>query len=261
MHRIGAIGLRDGRFSCTRAREKTCLGKSQWICIACSKGRRTRSNWSGAKPQSRPLGLNSQPSSDARPSADTLPPLRPVGQIGAAYLIAEGPSGLYLIDQHAAHERILYEKIVNSREHPIARQQLLEPLTIELGTELAGLVADNLATLQQSGFEIESFGSGSFLSRLSPASWAGRTRNACWRKWRNKPRNGTIWLGRRWRMRWSRSSASAWPSKTGQVLSVAEQRALLRQLEACENPRTCPHGRPTTLHMSASQLERQFGRT
>lgn len=49
--------------------------------------------------------------------------------------------------------------------------------------------------------------------------------------------------------------------KAGQVLSVAEQRALLRQLEACENPRTCPHGRPTTLHMSASQMERQFGRT
>ena len=193
--------------------------------------------------------------------ADTLPPLRPVGQIGAAYLIAEGPSGLYLIDQHAAHERILYEEIVAGHEHPIAKQQLLEPLTIELGTQLAGLVAENLATLQQSGFEIESFGSDSFLLRAVPSVMGRQDPQRMLEEVAEQLAERDDLVGQAVEDGLVKIICKRLAIKAGQVLSVAEQRALLRQLEACENPRTCPHGRPTTLHMSASQLERQFGRT
>ncbi len=202
-----------------------------------------------------------QQSADAPSSADTLPPLRPVGQIGAAYLIAEGPSGLYLIDQHAAHERILYEKIVADREHPIAKQQLLEPLTIELGSQLAGLVAENLITLQQSGFEIESFGSDSFLLRAVPSVMGKQDPQRMLEEVAEQLAERDDLVGQAVEDALVKIICKRLAIKAGQVLSVAEQRALLRQLEACENPRTCPHGRPTTLHMSASQLERQFGRT
>ncbi len=203
----------------------------------------------------------SQPSTAAPPPADTLPPLRAVGQIGAAYLIAEGPSGLYLIDQHAAHERILYEKIVEGHEQPIAKQQLLEPLTIELGTQLAGLVAENLATLQQSGFEIESFGADSFLLRAVPSVMGRQDPQRMLEEVAEQLAERDDLVGKAVEDALVMIICKRLAIKAGQVLSVAEQRALLRQLEACENPRTCPHGRPTTLHMSASQLEHQFGRT
>jgi DNA mismatch repair protein MutL len=197
----------------------------------------------------------------SRPSTEALPPLRPVGQIAAAYLIAEGPSGLYLIDQHAAHERILYEKLVAGREHPVARQQLLEPLTIELGSRLAGLVAEHLPTLQQSGFEIESFGAGSFLLRTVPSVLGRQDPQRLLEEVAEQLAERDDLVGKAIEDELVKIICKRLAIKAGQVLSVAEQRELLRQLEACDNPRTCPHGRPTTLHMSASQLERQFGRT
>lgn len=197
----------------------------------------------------------------SRPATDALPPLRPVGQIAAAYLIAEGPTGLYLIDQHAAHERILYEKLVAGREHPIAKQQLLEPLTIELGSRLAGLVAEHLPILQQSGFEIESFGSGSFLLRAVPSVLGRQDPQRLLEEVAEQLVERDDLVGKAMEDELVKIICKRLAIKAGQVLSVVEQRELLRQLEACDNPRTCPHGRPTTLHMSASQLERQFGRT
>ncbi len=197
----------------------------------------------------------------SQPSTDALPPLRPVGQIAAAYLIAEGPTGLYLIDQHAAHERILYEKLVAGREHPIAKQQLLEPLAIELGSRLAGLVAENLPTLQQSGFDIESFGSDSFLLRAVPSIMGRQDPQRMLEEVAEQLVERDDLVGKAVEDELVMIICKRLAIKAGQVLSVAEQRELLRQLEACDNPRTCPHGRPTTLHMSASQLEYQFGRT
>ena len=187
--------------------------------------------------------------------------MRPVGQIAAAYLIAEGPNGLYLIDQHAAHERILYEKLVAGREHPIAKQQLLEPLTIELGSRLAGLVAENLPTLQQSGFDIEAFGVGSFLLRAVPSVMGRQDPQRMLEEVAEQLVERDDLVGKAVEDELVLIICKRLAIKAGQVLSVAEQRELLRQLETCDNPRTCPHGRPTTLHLSASQLERQFGRT
>ncbi|NOZ51071.1 MAG: DNA mismatch repair endonuclease MutL [Chloroflexi bacterium] len=194
-------------------------------------------------------------------SPDLLPPLRPVGQVGAAYLVAEGPGGMYLIDQHAAHERILYEQIVQAEQQPISRQQLLQPLTIELGTQLAGFISEQLSVLQQSGFDIESFGGGSYLLRAIPAFMGKRDPQALLTEVAESLAARDDVVGQAREDELVKIICKRLAIKAGQVLSLAEQRALLQQLEACHNPRTCPHGRPTTLHLSAAQLQRQFGRT
>ncbi len=193
-------------------------------------------------------------------SRRTLPPLRPVGQIAAAYLVAEGPGGLYLVDQHAAHERILYEQIVDADAEPVARQQLLQPITIEIGSHLAGLVEEQLATLQQSGFDIEFFGAGSYLLRAVPAFMGRQDPQRLLEEVAENLAERSDLVGQAREDELVKTICKRLAIKAGQVLSVAEQRELLRQLEACENPRTCPHGRPTTLHFTAAQLEYQFGR-
>ncbi len=109
--------------------------------------------------------------------ASRLPPLRVVGQVGAMYIIAEGPEGVFLIDQHAAHERILYEQFMAQRygtaDGEVARQQLLDPLTLHAGSQLAGLVANHLEELGHVGFQVEPFGGDTFLVRAVPGVLAG----------------------------------------------------------------------------------------
>ena len=194
------------------------------------------------------------------PQGERLPPLRPVGQIAATYLIAEGPDGMYLIDQHAAHERILYEKIMKSEQQPIARQQLLQPLTIELGSQLAGLIADHIETLNKSGFEIELFGEGSYLLRAVPAFMGRQDPQRLLEEVASGLADRTDLVGKAREDAMVTMICKRLAIKGGQVLSAAEQRELLRQLEQCDNPRSCPHGRPTMLHLSATALEKQFGR-
>ena len=194
------------------------------------------------------------------PQDDRLPPLRPVGRIAATYLIAEGPDGMYLIDQHAAHERILYEQIMKSEQQPIARQQLLQPLTIELGSQLAGLISDHIDTLNKSGFEIEPFGEGSYLLRAVPAFMGRQDPQRLLEEVALGLADRTDLVGKAREDAMVTMICKRLAIKGGQVLSVAEQRELLRQLEACDNPRSCPHGRPTMLHLSAAALEKQFGR-
>ena len=193
-------------------------------------------------------------------TGDRLPPLRPVGQIAATYLIAEGPDGMYLIDQHAAHERILFEKIMKAEQQPVARQQLLQPLTIELGSQLAGLIAEHIDTLNKSGFEIEPFGEGSYLLRAVPAFMGNQDPQRLLEEVAAGLADRTDLVGKAREEAMVTMICKRLAIKGGQVLSVAEQRELLRQLEQCENPRTCPHGRPTMLHLSAAALEKQFGR-
>ena len=189
-----------------------------------------------------------------------LPFLRPIGQIGAAFIVAEGPSGLVVIDQHAAHERILYEQFMAQRETGIDRQALLEALPVELPPDRALLLEDNLEVMAELGFEIEHFGGNTFMVRSVPAL-LGRRNPAVLLEAAvddmerdEKPLEGA--LEAKIVARVCKTAAI----KAGQVLTVQEMSAMVRQLEVCDSPHTCPHGRPTMIQMSAAQLARQFGR-
>ena len=194
-----------------------------------------------------------------------LPPLRVVGQVGAMYIIAEGPEGLFLIDQHAAHERILYEKFLGQRygtvDGAIPQQHLLEPLTLHVGHELTGQVAQFLPQLQAVGFLVEPFGGDTFLVRALPSVLSGQDPLRTLEEIVNTLAHGQRNLvGEELEARMVKMICKRASIKGGQLLSDLEMQELVRQLEACESPRTCPHGRPTMIQLSAGELEKAFGR-
>jgi DNA mismatch repair protein MutL len=197
----------------------------------------------------------------AEPRNADMPLLRAVGQVGTAYLVAEGPDGLYLIDQHAAHERVLFERFMRAqREGKLESQRLLAPVVVELGAAAASVLEERLPLLAELGFEVEPFGPGSFqvraipslLDRLSPE-------RALHTVVEDFEEDETPLAAEAEALIAARVCKRA-AVRAGTVLSLEEQRQLVRDLEACASPRTCPHGRPTMIHLSVESLERQFGR-
>jgi DNA mismatch repair protein MutL len=192
--------------------------------------------------------------------AGLLPILRLVGQIGAAYLVAEAPDGLYLIDQHAAHERVLFERMMSQSGGSIPSQTLLQPESVELSTTAARLILDQIPILNQFGFDVEPFGQRVFRVRAMPAILTGLSPAAALQTLvEDFEEDETPLQGQQEAKLIARICKRA-AVKAGQVLSVEEQKALVAGLEACRSPRTCPHGRPTMIHLSVDLLERQFGR-
>ncbi len=190
-----------------------------------------------------------------------LPLLRAVGQVGSAYLVAEGPDGLYLIDQHAAHERVLFEALMAANQsNSMESQTLLEPLTIELSPSQTVLLEDQLQVLDGLGFQIEPFGRQTFRLRAIPAMLSGLNPEQALRVVVEDFEEDESPLEGEMVARIAARVCKRAAIKSGQVLSLIEQQKLLADLEACQAPRTCPHGRPTMIHLSVDALERQFGR-
>jgi DNA mismatch repair protein MutL len=185
--------------------------------------------------------------------------LRVLGQMSQAYIVAEGPEGMYLIDQHAAHERVLYERLQAERAPlTVASQGLLEPQVIELLPRQHEVIEVNRETLARLGFSIEPFGENAFLVRAVPAALAGA--------------NLVQTIGEIIDEATADQSATSWEEglivslachsavRAGQMLSLEEMRQLVQQLEETSMPRTCAHGRPTMVLLSTAQLEKEFGR-
>jgi DNA mismatch repair protein MutL len=190
-----------------------------------------------------------------------LPLLRVVGQVGQTYIVAEGPQGMYLIDQHAAHERVLYEQMVAEHgRQAVSSQTLLEPLALDLDPMLAGVLAEHLALLCQVGFDLEPFGGTSYLLRAVPSVLVVPDVEAAVLDILEMLRQGEDLLASQAEGQLIAAVCKRAAIKAGQTLSVDEMQQLVRQLEQCEAPRTCPHGRPTVLHFSVEQLEKEFGR-
>ena len=189
-----------------------------------------------------------------------VPLLRLVGQIGSAYLVAEGPDGLYLVDQHAAHERILFERFMAQPQGEIPSQTLLEPVSVELSGGSASLLEEQLAVMEKLGFQIEPFGPNTYKVRAMPALLLGSDPAAALRVVIEDFEEDETPLQNEIEAKIIARVCKRAAVKAGQSLSVDEQSALLNDLEACQSPRTCPHGRPTMVHLSIDLLERQFGR-
>lgn len=191
----------------------------------------------------------------------TLPMLRVIGQLASSYIIAEGPAGMYLIDQHAAHERILYEQFLSEHSRrDMIQQYTLAAQTIQTAPDEARLLEENLNTLRSLGFEIEPFGPNVFVVRALPAMLsqqdpievvAGIVEDLT-----QGHVPGQAAIEAKIILRVCKQAAV----KAGQILSLEQMQGMIRQLERCQSPLTCPHGRPTLIHMSSVQLEREFGR-
>ena len=188
-----------------------------------------------------------------------LPALRVVGQVRLTYIVAESPDGMYLVDQHAAHERVLFDRIIrHAAQREAQSQPLLSPVAAELTPGQVATLESHREFLQTYGYELEHFGENSYLVRAVPAilvtqdpgkslldvldlvAFDGLLRE-----------RGDILAA---------SVACHSSIRAGQSMTEAEMRSLLEQLEVTDNPHTCPHGRPTLIHFSSYHMEREFGR-
>lgn len=192
--------------------------------------------------------------------AGSLPLLRLIGQIGATYLVAEGPDGLYLIDQHAAHERVLFEKLMKQRSTEVIMQPLLQPVNVQLAPHQAASLADSLDALNSLGFLVEEFGGSAFRVRALPAVFSSSDPETLLRAVIEEIEEDESPMQSEIEARIASRVCKRAAVKGGTVMTQEEQLALLRDLEKCQSPRTCPHGRPTMIHLSVDLLERQFGR-
>ena len=189
----------------------------------------------------------------------SLPVLRVLGQLQCSYIVAEGPDGLYLIDQHAAHERVVYERVMEQRSRRGAEVQgLLEPATIEVNPGQDEALKAHGEKLGEFGFIIEAFGDRTYLVRTVPATlysrdWMGTLREAL-DSLGGDGRSGD------WVESMAISIACHGAIRAGQALSDDEMRRLLRELEQTTVPHACPHGRPTMIHLGLERLSREFGR-
>ncbi len=189
-----------------------------------------------------------------------LPILHVIGQLSNTYIVAEGPEGLYLIDQHAAHERILYERILAqwSRQE-VEVQGLLEPITMDVNPREEEILKTNKDMLAQFGFDIEPFGDRSYLIRTIPAlATSANLDEVMSTLFSNLDSKEDV---ASWEEKIAESLACHSAIRAGQQLSNDEMRELIRQLEQANQPRTCPHGRPIMIQLTSHQLEREFGRT
>jgi DNA mismatch repair protein MutL len=193
------------------------------------------------------------------PARPTLPPLTYIGQVLNAYLVAEAPDALVLIDQHAAHERILFDGIWERlRQGSAATQPLLLARVVEVTPEQVAGAAQHRVWLSQLGFEVEVFGERALRLRAAPAELKdGRAEAALVRLLDDLARDVSPEVRQR---EAAALLACHGAVRFGDPLTDESAGALLRQLAATAEPITCPHGRPTTLLLSDPQLRRLFRR-
>ncbi|MCH8226698.1 MAG: DNA mismatch repair endonuclease MutL, partial [Chloroflexi bacterium] len=199
------------------------------------------------------------PSWDSPLPRPSSPALKVVGQVKLTYIVAEGPEGMFLVDQHAAHERVLFDRISQkTAEQEPQSQPLLEPVSVELSPSQGDTLRSNRESLENYGFQFEPFGDGSYLLRAVPAIF-GETDPA---KSLLDVLDMTAFEGlvRQKEDVTAASIACHGAIRAGKSLTEPEMVALLEQLEATPNPHTCPHGRPTMVHFSSNHMEREFGR-
>lgn len=216
-------------------------------------------------PISGPEEMQKMPASEEPPTAPSAVPIfYPVGQVHGTYIVAQNETGMYMIDQHAAQERIFYEYFMEKlREEGVASQILLFPHTIECTVAEAERLKKRLDLLQSFGLEMEWFGNRTFLVRAHP-HWfpegielevieelvqfvleAGEQGNVDFRQMREK---AAIMMS---------CKASI---KANRFLTHAEMESLLNRLRETTSPFTCPHGRPIIIHFSSYELEKMFKR-
>ncbi len=223
--------------------------------------------WSASMLPASPTGGTDDPARDSamRPSSVALPDaarLRVIGQVVNTYIIAEDATGMYLIDQHAAHERVMLERMQERlREGASDTQWLLAPLSCTFPAVVQQVLETHADDLARLGYVIEPFGDGTWLLRGVPAAMRGQ--HAAEPVAAIEAALAELGAGKSGDDAFERLAALLAchnAIRAGQPLSDPEMRALIRQLEGVETPGHCAHGRPTMLHISQRDLEREFSR-
>lgn len=190
-----------------------------------------------------------------------FPDLQYIGQLQGTFLLAQAGDGLYIVDQHAAQERINYERFRKEiGQVSSAQQAFLVPLVLNYSTVDAMTINHHLDTLAGVGLNLEPFGQNSFILRSHP-TWfkEGQEEDTAREMIEWLIKDGKITV-RDFRMKTAIMMSCKRAIKANHHLDDREARALLRRLPKCENPFNCPHGRPVTVHFNDSDLEKMFKR-
>ncbi len=199
-----------------------------------------------------------------------LPEEPEAGPLGAAraqvhenYIVAQTETGIVLVDQHAAHERLVYERLkAQAEENGVAAQALLVPEIVELPAAECAALLDHADGLGRLGFEIEPFGAGAVAVRATPAILGTVDAGALLLDVVDELRDGDDPLSVKSRIDAVLSRVACHGSvRSGRRMSGAEMNALLREMEATPHSGQCNHGRPTYVELKLSDIERLFGRT
>lgn len=206
-----------------------------------------------------PFASHAEPVEQKQTNGRSLPVLRVLGQIASSFVIAEGPDGMYLIDQHAAHERIMFERLMAEFESREPQQQmLLSPETVQLEPSQMEMFRQSADELAGFGFDVSEFGADTVLLRAVPATLKVRDAEGMLRTILDELVDGGRGTSRLESL--AISAACHTSIRAGQPLSLLEMRDLVVQLEQCSSPRACGHGRPTMIKMTSEELEKQFER-
>lgn len=218
---------------------------------------------------SLPIPLHIPAQQPIRPISPLLTPcpssltsdLQPIGQVFNTYIIAQGKEDMFIIDQHAAHERVQYEKLMKEATDgfSLPAQILLIPITLETDYKESAVLVQNIPTFNSLGFEIEEFGQNAFIIRSTPAILEkGNPKELIFEliyELQSIGRSKTPTEIRE-KMLISMSCHSA--IKAGDKLGQEEIESLILQLSKTQLPFTCPHGRPVIIKMSLNELEKRF---
>ena len=187
--------------------------------------------------------------------------MEPRGIVYSTYIIAENEDGMYIIDQHAAAERINYEKVLAALKEKVVIVDLLIPIKIELSASEALIVKENFSLLEEYGFKTEEFGINTIIVRSHPSWIMDDVAEECIRKVidiiiTRESFDFDLFV---WRM--AATMACRMSIKANDYISYDDQMFLLNTLRKCDNPFTCPHGRPTIITYTKYELEKLFKRS
>ena len=186
--------------------------------------------------------------------------IRMIGQVFDTYWLMEYKNALYMVDQHAAHEKVLYERLMKRyRKQEILSQMVAPPAVLNLSSKDASIMETHLKTFSEIGYEIEPFGGNSFQIRAVPLELFGQspeqlvheTLDTLSEPGDNSPEAILDKIA---------SMACKAAVKGNQTLSFKEAEKLMDELITLENPYNCPHGRPTMIRMSRAEIDRKFKR-
>jgi DNA mismatch repair protein MutL len=198
----------------------------------------------------------------SQPTLNSLASLKPLGQLRDSFILAVNEEGLWIVDQHVAHERVLFEKILRERKvEAVQRQRLLMPVLVELLPEQMVTFAAIAEELERNGFEAEPFGPRTLAVKATPVGLEGRELERMLEEvLGNTEKSAQVENAETHRTRIAASIACHAAIKVNMPLEPAKMDWLLAELGKTEHPMSCPHGRPIALRYSLKDIQRAFQR-
>ncbi|HJQ17759.1 MAG TPA: DNA mismatch repair endonuclease MutL [Allosphingosinicella sp.] len=218
--------------------------------------------WDARQDYAPPPAARAEPARDAAPEARAFPLGVARGQVAATYIVAEAEDGLVIVDQHAAHERLVLERMRKAVANGgVARQALLLPEVVELDEPACDRLEARIGELAEMGLEIERFGPGAMLVRAVPALLGQSDAKGLVRDLADELAAYDEALSLKEKLDHVAATMACHGSvRAGRILSVAEMNALLREMEVTPHSGQCNHGRPTWVKLGHGDIEKLFGR-